>query len=114
MTSPGRRDPAEGGSVYLVERYLPPSAAKGLALCVARTARLCAASGASASAVQYLHSTYLPSEDTCFCVFRAGTADAVRAVNARAEFALDRITDAVALLLPTNAPIAQTGRTRST
>ena len=34
---------------------------------------------------------------SCFCLFRAPSSDAVRAVNATAEFALDRITDAVLL-----------------
>ncbi len=95
--SVGRPRPA--GSVFLVERYLPPKAAGDLAASVARAARLCALSdapdSAAAAQVQYLHSTYLPSEDTCFCLFRASTADAVRALNEAAEFALDRITAAV-------------------
>jgi hypothetical protein len=47
--------------------------------------------------VQYLHSAYLPTEDTCFCLFRAPSSDAVRAVNSEGQFALDRITDAVLL-----------------
>ena len=90
-----------GGSVFLVERYLPPEAAGDLAASVERAARLCALSdgpeSAAAAQVQYLHSTYLPSEDTCFCLFRASTAEAVRALNDQAEFALDRITAAVQL-----------------
>ena len=97
--SVGRPRPA--GSVFLVERYLPPEAATGLAASVARAARLCALSEGhepvAAAQVEYLHSTYLPSEDTCFCLFRASTADAVRALNEAAEFALDRITAAVQL-----------------
>ena len=89
------------GSVFLVERYLPPEAAGDLAASVARAARLCALSdgpeSAAAARVQYLSSTYLPGEDTCFCLFRASTADAVRALNDEAAFALDRITAAIAL-----------------
>jgi hypothetical protein len=49
--------------------------------------------------VQYLSSTYMPGEDTCFCLFRAADAEAIRALNEATGFPLDRITPAV-LLLP--------------
>jgi hypothetical protein len=100
------RDPDGPTSVFLVERYLPPAAAGILAPSVARAARLCAlsAESGSASKVQYLHSAYLPAEDTCFCLFRAATAEAVRALNDEASFALDRITAAVQLYPVTPAP----------
>jgi hypothetical protein len=66
-------------------------------------ARLCALScdpgSAPVGAVEYLSSTYVPLDDTCFCVFRAATAKAVQDLNRAAGFALDRITEAV-LLLP--------------
>jgi hypothetical protein len=48
--------------------------------------------------VAYLQSAYLPTEDTCFCLFRAPSAEAVRAVNRESGFALDRITEAVLVL----------------
>jgi hypothetical protein len=89
-------------SAFLVERYLPPAAADELAASVARVARLCTDSGRSGIEVEYLHSVYLPTEDTCFCLFRAPSSDAVRAVNVEADFTLDRITDAV-LLLPADS-----------
>ncbi|HUZ56181.1 MAG TPA: nickel-binding protein [Streptosporangiaceae bacterium] len=103
MTTPRLRDPDGPSSVFLVERYLPPAAAENLAGSVSRAAQLCtlSAESAAASTVQYLHSAYLPTEDTCFCLFRAATADAVRALNDEADFALDRITAAV-LLYPTS------------
>ena len=88
----------------MVERYLTPAAADGLPAAVARVARLCADHDRSALGVQYLHSAYLPAEDTCFCLFRAPSCDAVRVVNSQADFAFDRVTAAV-LLLP--------GRSRS-
>jgi hypothetical protein len=87
---------------YLVERYLTAAAAEALGDAVARVAGVCADSGPSH--VRYLHSTYLPSEDTCFCVFQAASAEAVRAVNVLADFAVDRITDARVMFdAPTNA-----------
>jgi hypothetical protein len=106
MTTLRPRDPDGPSSVFLVERYLPAAAAGNLAPSVARAARLCAlsAESGSASMVQYLHSAYLPAEDTCFCLFRAATAEAVRALNDEASFALDRITAAVQLYPVTPAP----------
>jgi hypothetical protein len=103
MITPIPRDPEHPSSVFLVERYLPSSAAENLPASVARAARLCrlSAEDSSASEVQYLHSAYLPAEDTCFCVFRAVTAGTVRALNEEAGFALDRITAAI-LLYPTS------------
>jgi hypothetical protein len=99
MTTSRVRDPDGPSSVFLVERYLPAAAAENLASSVARAVRLCAlsANSGAASEVQYLHSAYLPAEDTCFCLFRAATAEAVRALNDEASFALDRIAAAVQL-----------------
>ena len=99
MTTPRVRDPDGPSSVFLVERYLPTAAAGNLASSVARAARLCTLSAGSgaASEVRYLHSVYLPAEDTCFCLFRAATAEVIHALNDEAGFALDRITAAVQL-----------------
>ena len=94
--------------VFLVERYLPPAAARNLADSVSRTAQLCELSAhpGADSHVQYLSSVYLPTEDTCFCLFRATTAGAVCGVNDQGGFALDRITAAV-LLYPTHLTVAR-------
>ena len=106
MTTPRHRDPDDPCSVFLVERYLPAAAAGGLPSSVARAAQLCAlsAESGSASRVQYLHSAYLPAEDTCFCLFRAATAEVIHALNDEASFALDRISAAVQLYPVTQAP----------
>jgi hypothetical protein len=91
------RDGRDGATAFLVERYLSPAAAEDLATSTTRVARLCAGSEPG-PAVRYLYSAYLPSDDTCFCLFRAESPDAVRAVNLEAGFDLDRITAAVLLL----------------
>ena len=62
------------GIAFLVERYLTAEAASGLAASVSRVVGLSRRSGLD---VQYLHSVYLPSDDTCFCMFPAPSADAV-------------------------------------
>ncbi len=85
-------------STYLVERYLTADAATHLPDAVVRLVSACRDSGlAGAGTVRYLHSTYLPSEETCFCVFQAASPEAVRAVNLAADFAVDRITDALVM-----------------
>src|SRR5260370_24682102 len=106
MTTLRFHDPDGPSRVFLVERYLPSAAAEHLADSVSRAAQLCALSVESGSAdkVQYLHSAYLPTEDTCFCLFQAATADGVRALNEEAGFALDRITAAFLVYPPNPGP----------
>ena len=101
MPSPGSPDSAT--TAFLVERYVTPGAAAGLPASVARVRLLCTDLSGPGFGVQYLQSTYLPSEDTCFCLFRGPSSDAVREVNSRAAFAVDRITAAVQLL-PGSSP----------
>ena len=107
MTSPKPSHHDGPGHAFLVERYLSPAAAEDLAASTARVARLCADSDHTDTAVRYLYSAYLPTEDTCFCLFRSPSSDAVRQVNSEAHFALDRITNAV-LLLPSESRTADT------
>jgi Protein of unknown function (DUF4242) len=95
MTAPAPVDPHR--TAFLVERYLPTPEAGALADSVTRVARLCADLDGAGAAVQYLHSAYLPTEDTCFCLFRAVSANDVSAVNSAAAFSFDRITEAVLL-----------------
>jgi hypothetical protein len=97
MTSPQSSHPDEVRRAFLVERYLSPAAAAALATSTARVARLCAGLDAEGTPVRYLYSAYLPTEDTCFCLFRAPSAEAVRAINDEGGFAFDRIIDTVLL-----------------
>jgi len=86
------------GRAYLVERYVPPTTAGELVVSTARVADMCRDTDADGDGVAYLYSAYLPTEDTCFCLFGAASAAAVRALNERAGFTFDRITDAHLLL----------------
>jgi hypothetical protein len=118
MTTSHRRDPDGSVSAFLVERYVPHAAVEPLAAAIPRAAQLgalgVAAESGPALKVQYLLSAYLPAEDMCFCVFRAATAGAVRALNQEADLGFDRITPAV-LLYPASQQLTnlqnQTGRT---
>ena len=97
-------------TAFLVERYLAPAAAGSLAGLVSRVALLCADPSGAHRGVQYLNSAYLPTEDTCFCLFRAPSAAAVRAVNREGGFALDRITAAVLVHPGRNDPLPPSER----
>lgn len=98
MTSPqttGHDNPARA---FLVERYLPAAAAKDLLASTARAARLCADSSGTDTAVSYLYSAYLATDDTCFCLFLGPSAAAVRGLNEQADFPLDRVTEAALVI----------------
>jgi Protein of unknown function (DUF4242) len=97
MSTPTPPDQGWSRNAFLVERYIPPTEVDALAASVARVARLCADLSRDGNGVEYLHSVYLPTEDTCFCLFLAPSPDLVRVVNDEANFALDRLTDAVLL-----------------
>jgi len=86
-----------GRLAFLVERYLPAAAAEELQESVLRLGRRCTEGRSPGDGVEYLQSAYLPIEDTCFCLFRAGSIEAVVAINKEAGFAIDRITSAVLL-----------------
>lgn len=89
---PGAEQPAD--LAYLVERYLSATDSAELEAAVIRLTHVCDATLDTDAPVHYLHSTLVPAEDTCFCLFRAGSTDAVRAVNLAADFGFDRISDA--------------------
>ena len=69
---------------YLVERYLPDRDRAWLESALARIPT-------DRREVTYLGSTYLPSDDSCFCRFEASTADDVRDVNEAAGVPFARI-----------------------
>ncbi len=76
--------------LYLAERFWP---AGGLAELEAAASRLrgAARSRPAGSAVGYLGSLLVPSDEVVFCLFRAENPAAVVACNERAAVALDRV-----------------------
>lgn len=71
---------------YLVERYLPGRDRGWLESVLSRLPR--------ALEVVYLGSTYVPSDDSCFCRFEAETAEDVREANEIAGAPFARIVAA--------------------
>ncbi len=83
--------------IYLVDRCLPGIQAEQLVTkqrAVLRTIRQFLARG---KPVRYLHSTFVPEEAHCFCLFQAGSAKAVQEVNEAADFPFTRIIQALEL-----------------
>jgi len=72
---------------YLVERYLPGCNRAWVESALARLPR-------RRHGVIYLGSTYVPSDESCFCRFEAETVDAVREANAVAGVPFARIVAA--------------------
>ena len=79
-------------NLFLVERYVPASDLDQLAAAVHRVAHRCGEHRRAGVDVAYVHSIYIPAEDTCFCVFRAPSTDDVREVNDVEAFVFDRVS----------------------
>ena len=69
---------------YLVERYLPGRDRAWLEAALARLPK-------DRRGVAYLGSTYVPSDESCFCRFKAASAENVRDANEIAGVPFARI-----------------------
>jgi hypothetical protein len=84
-------------STYIAERYLPGITQEQL-LDAARRAKLATAEMTTAGTpVTYLRSTFLPGDQTCYCLFEGPSEQAVRDANNKAEIPYERIIPAVHL-----------------
>ena len=89
LVTPAERPPT---NLFLVERYLPATNLEVLSATVRRVADACATRRDAGVDIHYVHSIYIPAEDTCFCVFRAASAAVVRDANDALTFRIDRIS----------------------
>jgi Nickel responsive protein SCO4226-like len=76
---------------FMVERYLPGVTAGQLDQATRGLASAAAALAAEGVLVRYLSSTFVPTEESCFCRFEGGTADDVRLVCEQARVPYARI-----------------------
>ena len=84
-------------TAYIVERSLPGLSEQhrsALQYALREASRRLTASG---SPVRYLGSTFVPARSQCFCLFEAGSPDAVKAVNEAALVPYITINEAVEL-----------------
>jgi len=83
---------------YLVERYLPGRDRDWLEAAVARLRK-------QRRRATHLGSTYVPTDDSCFCRFEAETADDVRDANEIAGVPFARIVPADELAIEEREPL---------
>ena len=92
-----RSKPSEtqGLSHFLAERYVSTANPELARLDAARASAASRAPTESGETVRYLGSTLIPSDETCFALFEAASAEEVRRLLERASLPYDRIVQAV-------------------
>jgi hypothetical protein len=81
--------------MFIVERYLPAARRGELAAAVDRDRRAAAGMTAAGVPVRHLSTIYVPSDESCFCLFDAPSADALQEAQERAGIGFERIVEAV-------------------
>lgn len=84
-------------TVYMVERQLGGIAMEDLAAAQKRAIETASAFTTEGRPVRYIRSTFLPGEGRCMCLFEAGSAEDVEAVNDRASIPYSRVVEALDL-----------------
>ena len=80
-----------GVNTYMVERYLPGVTAGQLDEVSARLAAAAIELAAQGVEVRYISSTFIPEEESCFCMFEGAHAEDVRRTCERAHVPFARI-----------------------
>ena len=88
---------------YLVERYLPGVTAEQLDAASARLAAAAVELAARGVELRYVSSTFIPTEESCFCTFEAANADDVRRACELAGVPFARIVETHDVLPNTEA-----------
>ena|SRR5215468_4553299 len=83
--------------MFIVERYLPAVRPGELAAAVERDRRAAAGMTAAGTPIRHLSTIYVPSDESCFSLFDAPSADALREAQERAGIGFERIVEAVEL-----------------
>jgi Protein of unknown function (DUF4242) len=76
---------------YLVERSLPGFTVDQLPLAAGAAKSTCESIAATGTPVRYLRSTFVPTEEKCYCLFDAESEDVVRQANEQAQLPFERI-----------------------
>ena len=83
--------------MFIVERYLPAVGHGELAAAVDRDQRAAEGMTAAGVPVRHLSTIYVPSDESCFSLFDAPSADALRQAQERAGIGFERIVEALQL-----------------
>lgn len=80
---------------YMVERELPGFTSEQLPAAAASARSATTAMSDEGTPIRYLRSTFVPSEQKCFCLFEAPSAEIVEEAQQRAGLPYEKIHDAV-------------------
>jgi hypothetical protein len=86
--------------MFIVERYLPAARQAELAAAVDHDRRAAERMTAAGVPARHLATIYVPSDESCFSLFDAPSADALRQAQERAGIGFERIVEAVQLPPP--------------
>jgi hypothetical protein len=82
-------------STYAAERYLPGVTAEQLLDAARRAKAASAEMTAAGTPVTYLRSTFLPGDQTCYCLFEGPSEQSVAQANDKAGIPYERIVQVV-------------------
>jgi hypothetical protein len=77
----------------VVERYLPLAGPLDFAEVVGLAAAAAKRARERGEPVRYVHSTLLPSDEMCFCLFEGPSADSVRRANELVGLTFERVVE---------------------
>ncbi len=80
---------------YMVERHLPGITSDQLSAAAARAKSTTAQMSEEGTPIRYLRSTFVPSEEKCYCLFDGPSADTVEQANKRADIPYERVVEAM-------------------
>lgn len=83
--------------VYMVERELPGIEMEQLAAAQKAAIETSNQFTADGKPVRYIRTTFVPGEAHCMCLFEAGNAEDVKAVNEQANIPFTRVVEALDL-----------------
>jgi hypothetical protein len=87
-----REDPL---SLFLAERYVPEGRSESVIADVARASAASDELAAEGTRARHLHSMLIPSDEICFALFEANSAEEVRRLIERASIPYERVVEAV-------------------
>jgi hypothetical protein len=79
--------------VFMVERYLPGMTSEAVSAAAGRTEAVISALSDEGERARYLGCTFVPDEESVFCLFEASSAWIVEEINRRAVFRVDRVLE---------------------
>jgi len=81
---------------FLVELFVSRVDGGGVAQRATRARNAAEALTQEGTPVTFLQSVFVPADETCFFLYQAASADAVREAARRAELSIERVSEAVA------------------